>query len=83
MLGNGRMTIPREQLAVYKCTSCGNEVFRTVNAVTFYYDKLNPRGKGMAPQAATLYQCAGCKGYLKPKQDGGYEVIHPNEADEE
>lgn len=84
MLGNGRVvTIPKEQLALYKCDSCKNEVFKIVSGVTFVYDRLAPKGKGMQPQTATLYQCMSCDGYLRMLPDGSYTVIHPEKPGEE
>lgn len=87
MLTNGkqRIEIPREQVGVYRCPVCKDQVFRVISGFQFAYDKLNPKG-GMQPIPVTLYQCLGCEGFLKSHTDGTYSVVTrqtpPVEGDE-
>lgn len=80
MLKNSGDSIPQHQVGIYKCPTCGDGVFESINAMRFMYDKLNP--DDMRPQPIPLFQCLGCSGFLTKDPKKGFIVVHREKKDE-
>lgn len=77
-MNNGRPGIPPAQVAAYKCRTCGDNVFRPIQCLQFFYDRLKP--EDMKPMQVTMYQCLSCDGYLMRDKTGMFVTVHREET---
>ena len=68
---NGRkLAIPASQRAQFECKACKETVFRPLQCVQFYFDRLNVEDMRAVP--VMMYECLGCHGYLMKDKTGMY-----------